>query len=170
METKLVLCQLLFIPQILVQGHLLQIPKQLGNGVFSFVITLLFLFVAVVKMWRPQLSCILAVLAMFLGRSLAISLFFMKWVKCSAILLPCSTTKAMQSRPQDFSVFSLFLVIILYYGHHFLVIVNIFQIWFMRAGHEELATGIEPIRKEEINYFEWITMHDNEIKETNIQA
>lgn len=35
---------------------------------------------------------------------------------------------------------------------------------------EELATGIEPIRKEEINYFEWITMHDNETKETNIQA
>ena len=76
----------------------------------------------------------------------------------------------MQSYPQDFSVLSLFLVIILYYWHHFLVIINIFQIWLTWAGHEELAMGIEPIRKEEINYFEWITMHDNEIKETNIQA
>ena len=28
------------------------------------------------------------------------------------------------------------------------------NIWLMRAGHEELPMGIEPIRKEEINYFE----------------
>lgn len=40
----------------------------------------------------------------------------------------------------------------------------------MRAGHEELPMGIEPIRKEEINYFEWILMHDSETKETIIQA
>ena len=32
------------------------------------------------------------------------------------------------------------------------------------------AMGIEPIRNEEISYLEWITIHDNETKETIIQA
>lgn len=40
----------------------------------------------------------------------------------------------------------------------------------MRAGYEQLAMGIEPIRNKGINYFEWITMYDNETRETNIQA
>ena len=44
METKLVLCLSLFIPQILAQGHLLQILKQLGKGVLTdFILVLLLL-------------------------------------------------------------------------------------------------------------------------------
>ena len=101
----MVLCLSLFIPQILVQGPLLQILKQLGKEVLTdFILVLLLLSDFLLFLWSRYedlniLSCILALLTMFLYKQEVSFFFFMKCIICFAVLLSCSTAKAMQSYP-----------------------------------------------------------------------
>ena len=83
---------------------------------------------------RPS-SCILAVLAMFLGSSSAILFFFANRVKCSALLYcTANTTQPFPPGP-SVAFHSSVIYAVLLTSFSTQQILNVFQLWSMLAGY-----------------------------------